>query len=140
MDIAVFFCTFAAVHFYLCMKKLIRYNILFFAVLLMTLSSGVQKPDPSLAILAKMTLEEKIAQLLIIRVSSTEDEQYNKELVEKITRIQPGGVASSKVFRRKRRCSPTEYRQPAKFRCSYPSMASGDPRCASTVAWLSRDR
>ena len=98
MDIAVFFCTFAAVHFYLCMKKLIRYNILFFAVLLMTLSSGVQKPDPSLAILAKMTLEEKIAQLLIIRVSSTEDEQYNKELVEKITRIQPGGVCFFKGF------------------------------------------
>ena len=61
-------------------------------MLMLTLSSGVQKPDPNLNLLDQMTLEEKIAQLLIIRVSSTENEQYNKELVEKVARIQPGGV------------------------------------------------
>jgi beta-glucosidase-like glycosyl hydrolase/CubicO group peptidase (beta-lactamase class C family) len=74
------------------MKKFIRYNLFIFAMLLLMISSGVQKPDPTMSIVDNMTLEEKIAQLIIIRVSSTENEQYNKELIEKIARIQPGGV------------------------------------------------
>jgi len=74
------------------MKPFFRYSVFFFALLLLTLSSGLQTPDPNLNLLDQMTLEEKIAQLLIIRVSSTENEQYNKELVEKVARIQPGGV------------------------------------------------
>lgn len=59
---------------------------------LLVRSSDVQVNDRSEEYLQKMTLEEKIAQLLIIRVSSTENEQYNTELVDKISRIQPGGV------------------------------------------------
>ena len=74
------------------MKKFIRHNLFIFAMLVLMISSAVQKPDPSVITLADMTLEEKIAQLLIIRVSSTEDEKYNRELVEKVARIQPGGV------------------------------------------------
>lgn len=74
------------------MGKLFRYSILLFAFLLLIFSTGVQKSDVNFDILSQMTLEERIAQLLIIRVSSTENEQYNKELVEKVARIQPGGV------------------------------------------------
>ena len=74
------------------MKPIVRYSTLFFALLILTLSAGVQKPDPNINVLDRLTLEEKIAQLLIIRVNSTDDEQYNKELVELVARVQPGGV------------------------------------------------
>ena len=74
------------------MKPLIRYSTLFSALLLLTLFTGVRQPDPNLNILDQMTLEEKIAQLLIIRVNSTDNEQYNKELVDYVARVQPGGV------------------------------------------------
>lgn len=42
--------------------------------------------------LSKMTLEEKIAQLMIIRISSTGDENYNKSMVDLIEKYQVGGV------------------------------------------------
>lgn len=42
--------------------------------------------------LSKMSLEEKIAQLLIIRISSTGDETYNKSMVDLIDKYQVGGV------------------------------------------------
>ena len=74
------------------MKKLVRYSVFLFAFLLLMLCTGVQRRNVNYDMLSQMTLEEKIAQLLIIRVSSTEDENYNKELVEKVARIQPGGV------------------------------------------------
>lgn len=74
------------------MKPLFRYSTLFSALLLLTLFTGVRQPDPNLNILDQMTLEEKIAQLLIIRVNSTDNEQYNKELVDYVARVQPGGV------------------------------------------------
>jgi beta-glucosidase-like glycosyl hydrolase/CubicO group peptidase (beta-lactamase class C family) len=74
------------------MKPLIRYSTLFSALLLLTLFTGVRQPDPNLNVLDQMTLEEKIAQLLIIRVNSTDNEQYNKELVNYVARVQPGGV------------------------------------------------
>jgi len=74
------------------MKPVIRYSFLIFALLLLTLFTGVRQPDPNLNVLDQMTLEEKIAQLLIIRVKSTDNEQYNKELVEYVARVQPGGV------------------------------------------------
>ena len=83
------------------MKNLIQYSTILFALLILMISSGVQKPDPNIHLLDGMTLEEKIAQLLIIRVSSTEDEQYNKDLVEKVARIQPGGVCFFKGTPRK---------------------------------------
>jgi beta-glucosidase-like glycosyl hydrolase len=74
------------------MKPIIRYSILFSALLLLTLFTGVRQPDPNLKVLDQMTLEEKIAQLLIIRVNGTNNEQYNKEFVELVARVQPGGV------------------------------------------------
>jgi beta-glucosidase-like glycosyl hydrolase/CubicO group peptidase (beta-lactamase class C family) len=83
------------------MKNLIQYSTILFALLILMISSGVQKPDPNIHLLDGMTLEEKIAQLLIIRVSSTEDEKYNKDLVEKVARIQPGGVCFFKGTPRK---------------------------------------
>ena len=74
------------------MKSFFRYSTVLFALLILMISSGVQRPDRNFKLLDGMTLEEKIAQLIIIRVSSTEDEKYNRELVEKVRRIQPGGV------------------------------------------------
>lgn len=74
------------------MKPIIRYSTLLSALLLLTLFTGVRQPDPNLNVLDQMTLEEKIAQLLIIRVNSTDNEQYNKELVNYVARVQPGGV------------------------------------------------
>lgn len=74
------------------MKPIIQYSTLLSALLLLTLFTGVRQPDPNLNVLDQMTLEEKIAQLLIIRVNSTDNEQYNKELVNYVARVQPGGV------------------------------------------------
>lgn len=42
--------------------------------------------------LKQMTLEEKIAQLMMIRVYSNKNNAYNNELVNEITKYQPGGV------------------------------------------------
>ena len=83
------------------MKNLIRYSTILLALLILMISSGVQKPDPNVNLLEEMTLEEKIAQLLIIRASSTEDDEYNRELVELVARIQPGGVCFFKGTPRK---------------------------------------
>ena len=44
------------------------------------------------ALFSKMTLEEKIAQLLIVRVSSTGTEAENQKMLEEIRTYQPGGV------------------------------------------------
>ena len=41
---------------------------------------------------SKMTLEEKIAQLLIVRVSSTGSAAENQKMLENIAKSQPGGV------------------------------------------------
>ena len=74
------------------MKKLIHCKLVLFASLLLLFGTGVQKPYPNVSVLDRMTLEEKIAQLLILRVNSTDNEQYNKEFVELVARVQPGGV------------------------------------------------
>lgn len=74
------------------MKKLIHCKLALFASLLLLFGTGVQKPYPNVSVLDRMTLEEKIAQLLILRVNSTDNEQYNKEFVELVARVQPGGV------------------------------------------------
>ena len=42
--------------------------------------------------LQQMSLEEKIAQLCIIRIHSNFDETYNKKMVSEIETFQPGGV------------------------------------------------
>jgi hypothetical protein len=39
------------------MKPIIRYSILFSALLLLTLFTGVRQPDPNLNVLDQMTLE-----------------------------------------------------------------------------------
>lgn len=75
------------------MKKLIRYNIVIFAFLLLLFCTGVKQSvvhDPSF--LENIPLEQRIAQLLIIRASSTENEQYEKDFVALVERVQPGGV------------------------------------------------
>ncbi len=74
------------------MKKLIHCKLALFASLLLLFGTGVQKPYPNVSVLDRMTLEEKIAQLLILRVNSTDNEQYNKEFVKLVARVQPGGV------------------------------------------------
>jgi len=42
--------------------------------------------------LQKMTLEEKIAQIMIIRIHSNKDVQYNNQKIKEIEKFQPGGV------------------------------------------------
>ena len=42
--------------------------------------------------LEKMTLEEKIAQLIFIRIHSNKDTQYNAQKIKEIEKYQPGGV------------------------------------------------
>ncbi|MCL2245812.1 MAG: serine hydrolase [Lentimicrobiaceae bacterium] len=42
--------------------------------------------------LQKMTLEEKIAQLIFIRIHSNKDVQYNAQKIKEIEKFQPGGV------------------------------------------------
>lgn len=74
------------------LKNLFRIIIIIAVGVVFLRLSSFYVPEKELSTLSQMTLEEKIAQLLIIRVSSTEDEKYNKDLVEKIARIQPGGV------------------------------------------------
>jgi len=44
------------------------------------------------AVFSQMTLEEKIAQLLIVRVSSTGTAAENQKMLEEISTYQPGGV------------------------------------------------
>ncbi len=74
------------------MKKHIHCVTVVCALLLLSLFTGLRSPDPNINVLDRLTLEEKIAQLLILRVNSTDNEQYNKELVELVARVQPGGV------------------------------------------------
>ena len=42
--------------------------------------------------LEKMTLEEKIAQLMMIRVYSNKDGKYEQDIIDEIAKFQPGGV------------------------------------------------
>ena len=42
--------------------------------------------------LQKMTLEEKIAQIIFIRIHSNKDAQYNTKKIKEIEKYQPGGV------------------------------------------------
>ncbi len=43
-------------------------------------------------VLEKMTLEEKIAQLMMIRVYSNKDGKYEQDIIDEIAKFQPGGV------------------------------------------------
>ena len=42
--------------------------------------------------LQSMTLEEKIAQIIFIRIHSNKDAQYNAQKIKEIEKYQPGGV------------------------------------------------
>lgn len=53
---------------------------------------GLRAQDQAMQILSKMTLEEKIAQLLIVRVSSTGTASENQKMLDEIATYQPGGV------------------------------------------------
>ena len=74
------------------MKKLLLYFIIFF----LNLITFGQEPNISYSwanqTLEKMTLEEKIAQLLVIRIHSNFDESYNTKIVADIEKYQPGSV------------------------------------------------
>lgn len=69
------------------MKKFI--GILFFVGALFSVYAQSGRAE---AILAGMTLEEKIAQLMIIRVSSTGTAAENQKMLDNIAKYQPGGV------------------------------------------------
>lgn len=76
------------------MRKFIV-SILCAVILLTVFISFTAPPTPksrAVQILSKMTLEEKIAQLLIIRISSTETEAYNLDKIAEIEKYQVGGV------------------------------------------------
>ena len=77
------------------MKKL--FTLLYsFCLLINTLfcqiSSSTQKYEWAERQLKQMNLEQKIAQLVIIRIHSNYDEKYNQKIIEEITKYQPGGV------------------------------------------------
>ena len=52
----------------------------------------IEKKDWASQQLQKMTLEEKIAQIIIIRIHSNQDAQYNAQKIKEIEKYQPGGV------------------------------------------------
>ena len=71
------------------------YSCLWCLVILTIFSSFTTVPphkSRAIAILSRMTLEEKIAQLMIIRISSTETESYNLSKIAEIEQYQVGGV------------------------------------------------
>ncbi|MBO7445506.1 MAG: serine hydrolase [Bacteroidales bacterium] len=76
------------------MRKFL-YSCLWCLVILTIFSSFTTVPphkSRAIAILSRMTLEEKIAQLMIIRISSTETESYNLSKIAEIEQYQVGGV------------------------------------------------
>lgn len=73
----------------------------FFCVIILSLLlSGIRplsvyaqnSESAAYAAFSKMSLEEKIAQLLIVRVSSTGSASENQQMLENIAQYQPGGV------------------------------------------------
>lgn len=62
------------------------------AILIMPIGSLYAQRSQAVKMFSKMTLEEKIAQLLIVRVSSTGTEAENQKMLESIAKYQPGGV------------------------------------------------
>lgn len=71
-----------------------RFSVLYILLILclctpLQIAAQVSKAE---MILSQMTLEEKIAQLLIVRVSSTGTPAENQKMLEDIRAYQPGGV------------------------------------------------
>lgn len=76
--------------------KRITFSFLLFSLLLIlclvTPGRLVAQSGKAEALFSKMTLEEKIAQLLIVRVSSTGTATETQKMIEDIRTYQPGGV------------------------------------------------
>lgn len=70
------------------------YTLLTFTLILLSINSLFGQIEQSAAYHAfsQMSLEEKIAQLLIVRVSSTGTAAENQKMIEEIAQYQPGGV------------------------------------------------
>jgi beta-glucosidase-like glycosyl hydrolase/CubicO group peptidase (beta-lactamase class C family) len=76
-------------------KKIFLFSIIFlFFFIQKTACQQIPSKEESWAIkqLQKMTLEEKIAQLIFIRMHSNKDAQYNAQKIKEIEKYQPGGV------------------------------------------------
>lgn len=74
------------------MKKISIFLLVFISGLVLLGQSSLPKYTWANQQLARMTLEEKIAQLLIIRIHSNYDETYNAKMVTAIQQYQPGAV------------------------------------------------
>ncbi|HNX21628.1 MAG TPA: glycoside hydrolase family 3 N-terminal domain-containing protein [Bacteroidales bacterium] len=74
------------------MKKISIFLLVFISSLVLLGQSSLPKYTWANQQLARMTLEEKIAQLLIIRIHSNYDETYNAKMVADIQHYQPGAV------------------------------------------------
>ena len=74
------------------MKKISIFLFILISSLVLLGQSSLPKYTWANQQLAKMTLEEKIAQLLIIRIHSNYDETYNAKMVATIQQYQPGAV------------------------------------------------
>ena len=68
--------------------------IVIFLLFIFIQNTECQKTTHSWAVqqLEKMTLEEKIAQIIFIRIHSNKDEKYNAQKIKEIEKYQPGGV------------------------------------------------
>lgn len=66
--------------------------VLFLLVTLLLPVGGLLAQSQAEVAFSKMTLEEKIAQLLIVRVTSTGSAAENQKMLENIAKSQPGGV------------------------------------------------
>ena len=74
------------------MKKQLLIFILIFLNLFLFAQEPITLNSWANQVLDKMTLEEKIAQLLVIRIHSNFDESYNTKIVADIEKYQPGSV------------------------------------------------
>jgi beta-glucosidase-like glycosyl hydrolase/CubicO group peptidase (beta-lactamase class C family) len=74
------------------MKKISIFLLVFISGLVLLGQSSLPKYTWANQQLARMTLEEKIAQLLIIRIHSNFDETYNAKMVADIQHFHPGAV------------------------------------------------
>lgn len=68
------------------------YAVLFLLMTLLSPVRGLLAQSQAEIVFSKMTLEEKIAQLLIVRVTSTGSAAENQQMLENIAKSQPGGV------------------------------------------------
>jgi len=77
-------------------KKILPLFVFFFFIFIKTVecqqTSSYSNSSWAKQQLEKMTLEEKIAQIIFIRMHSNKDAQYNIQKIKEIEKFQPGGV------------------------------------------------